>query len=205
MLKEAKELFFDIHGPLHDSIVSGCNGKTIANLLLEDLQPDEYKVMPTKDDETIAWVMWHLARIEDLTMNVLVKQGEQIFNEQLQEKLKVRVKDTGNAWSDEEIIEFSKSVNIKELLEYRKTVGIRTREIVKSLSADDMKRKVLKQDLQRILQEGGVTEKDDSKWLLDYWGKKDIAGLLLMPPTRHVTLHLNDCFKWKAIIRSRKV
>ncbi|MDB9152336.1 hypothetical protein [Parabacteroides distasonis] len=37
----------------------------------------------------------------------------------------------------------------------------------------------------------------------DFWAKKDIAGILLMPPTRHVMLHLNDCCKWKLTIRGK--
>ena len=50
----------------------------------------------------------------------------------------------------------------------------------------------------------GVTRQEESFWLLDFWGKKDVAGLLLMPPTRHVMLHLNDCFRWKEEIRTKK-
>ena len=58
--------------------------------------------------------------------------------------------------------------------------------------------------LEKILCEGGVTQQGNSIWLLDFWGKKDIAGILLMPPTRHVMLHLNDCCKWKEYIRTKK-
>ena len=64
--------------------------------------------------------------------------------------------------------------------------------------------KVSGDDLDRILNEGGVTRQEESFWLLDFWGKKDVAGLLLMPPTRHVMLHLNDCFRWKEEIRTKK-
>ncbi|MDR1547029.1 MAG: hypothetical protein LBT06_00340 [Hungatella sp.] len=28
---------------------------------------DEYAIMPTGKEETMAWVLWHIARIEDLT------------------------------------------------------------------------------------------------------------------------------------------
>ncbi|EQE04021.1 hypothetical protein [Clostridioides difficile] len=45
---------------------------------------------------------------------------------------------------------------------------------------------------------------EDSIWLLDFWGNKDIAGILLMPPTRHVILHLNDCCKWKEYFHTKK-
>lgn len=48
--------------------------------LLNDLTVEEYKIMPTIKDETIAWVLWHIARIEDLTIGILVADGEQVFN-----------------------------------------------------------------------------------------------------------------------------
>jgi hypothetical protein len=31
--------------------------------------------------------------------------------------------------------------------------------------------------------------------VLEYWGKRTIAGLLLMPPTRHCFLHLNEAMR----------
>jgi len=97
----------------------------------------------------------------------------------------------------------SEKLNIGELLRYRNEVGKRTRRIVKNLTADNMKQKVSQMRLGKILLEGGVTKQEDFIWLLDFWGKKDIAGILLMPPTRHVMLHLNDCCKWKSLLRTK--
>ncbi len=172
--------------------------------LLRDLSKEEYALMPTNKDETIAWVLWHIARIEDLTVNMLIADKKQIFNEEWKKRLNVSISDTGNAMSDDEIMELSRNINIDELLRYRREVAKRTREVVMDLKASDMKRKVLPGALMDIQAVGGVTEHPDSIWLLDYWGKKDVAGILLMPPTRHVMLHLNDCCKWKEHIRSKK-
>lgn len=95
-------------------------------------------------------------------------------------------------------------MHIQELLNYRNEVGKRTREVIHTLGPEDMKRMVAPERLDIILQCGGVTVQEDSIWLLDFWSKKDIAGILLMPPTRHVMLHLNDCCKWKEQIRQKK-
>lgn len=160
--------------------------------------------MPTSKDETIAWAVWHIARIEDLTMNILVGEGQQVFNDAWKQRIGVSVADTGNAMADGEIMDFSKRINVNELLNYRNAVGIRSREILRGLKPEDMKRQIKHGDTTRILDEGGVTRQKDSVWLLDFWGKKDVAGIILMPLTRHQTLHLNDCDKWKKAIRTRK-
>lgn len=201
-IERAKGLFLEIHAKLHPSQISGTE-RNEADALFDDLSKDEYAIMPTAKDETIAWVLWHISRIEDLTINMLVARGEQLFNKAWQERMNVSICDTGNALSDDEIMNFSKNINLNELLLYHNAVAARTRETVRNLKAGDMKRIVASVDLDRILAESGVTRQKDSIWLLDFWGKKDVAGILLMPPTRHVMLHLNDCCKWKGYFRSK--
>lgn len=55
--------------------------------MLSDLKPHEYCIMPSSKDETIAWVLWHIARIEDLTMGILAADGEQLFDDQWKNRL----------------------------------------------------------------------------------------------------------------------
>ena len=97
--------------------------ETRSDELVGDLREDEYAIMPTAKDETIAWVLWHISRIEDLTMNILVNGEKQIFNEDWQTRMNSPIRDTGNALSDNQIIQLSKSLRIQELLEYRNEVG----------------------------------------------------------------------------------
>lgn len=198
------QTILDLHSELHMSVVSGTDTENTIDLIFKDLRDEEYAVMPSAKDETIAWAIWHIARIEDVTMNILAAGGAQVFNKEWAERIQTSVTDTGNAMGDDEIMEFSRSVCKQELLNYRNAVGARSREILKKFRPEDMKRKVSQNDVRRILEEGGVTQQKDSVWLLDFWGKKDVAGLVMMPLTRHQTCHLNDCYKWKPIIRKRK-
>lgn len=202
-LDEAIELFLDIHSQLHSNTISNDKLNYI-NPLINDLKDDEYRIMPNKTDETIVWAIWHLARIEDLTMNVLIADKEQVFNNDWKAKMNVNVSDTGNAMTDDEIMKLSKDMYIEELLKYRDAVGLRTQEIVKNLKPDDMKRMIPQERLNRIVDEGGLIEHKNSIWLLNYWGDKDYAGLLLMPPTRHLIMHINDCYNLKEAIRTKK-
>jgi len=201
-LEQSKNIFLNIHARLHLSVISDTSPNEV-DALTCDLSEDEYAIMPTSKDETIAWVLWHIARIEDIAMGILVDEGEQLFNETWKKAMNVSITDTGNALTDDEISDLSKHIHVEELFNYRNAVGKRTRQIVMALTPKDMKRKVSSKSLEKILQEGGVTPQKDSIWLLDFWGKKDMAGILLMPPTRHVMLHLNDCCKWKEYIRTK--
>lgn len=202
-LENAKKLFAQIHKELNHSGLYD-NRTTEADKILCDITDDELAIIPTADDETIAWSLWHISRIEDITINILAKSGEQVFNETWKKKMGAPFVDTGNSYGDNKMMKLSRSLNYNELMKYRKAVAESTKEFVMSLEPEDMKRKVNNRDIQRVLSSGGVTTDRNSIWLLEYWGGKDVAGLLLMPPTRHVMLHLNSVGKVKESIRARK-
>lgn len=194
---EAIQLCLELHSIVHCSHISSGKDPTFLDEICEGLTTNAFITMPTIKDVTIAWNIWHITRIEDITSNILVQNTEQVLNDEWLKRLSVTVRDTGNAMTDEEILSLSQSLNMEELWNYRNAVGTKTRSIVNDLSPSDMKRKVKPENIARILNEGGVTEHKDSKWLLDFWGRKNIAGILLMPITRHQIGHLNDSMRLK--------
>ncbi len=149
------------------------------------------RAIPPGSEHSIAWMIWHSARIEDVTMSILAGGGEQLLCQNgWYEKLKVYARDTGNLMDDAAVAGLSAAIDLAVLLDYRKAVGRNTREIVKALTPAELKRKVDPARLQRLLDEGAVVKAADG--LIDYWDGLTISGLLLMPPTRHNFIHLNE-------------
>jgi hypothetical protein len=97
--------------------------------------------------------------------------------------------------SEAEIAALSAAIDVDALLAYRAAVGRRTRDIVQALPPEALKQKADPGRLQQIMTQGAVAEA--SRSLLDYWGGRTIAGLLLMPPTRHNLVHLNEALNLK--------
>lgn len=202
---EAIELCLEMHSLVHTSEMSGIKIKTLEDELWDGLDEFSFRTMPTSNDVTIAWNIWHLTRIEDITANILIANDKQVINkESWLNKMNVTVTDTGNAMTDEEIVSLSSSINMKELRNYRIAVGKKTRDIIKQLKPNEIKRRMEPNQLQRIIDEGGILEVEGSKWLIDFWGKKTISGILLMPITRHQIVHINDSFKLKEKCRKKK-
>ena len=197
----AIELAITIHAITHSSKVSSSSTPTFFDGLLDGLADEDYAVMPTEKDETIAWHFWHIARIEDLVGNLLIAEQSQIFSSEWISKLNVTVRDTGNAMTDSEIIGFSEQVNKRELINYRNAVGSQTRAILKSLTQNDLKRKPGAEYLARIVSEGGLLESKKSIWLKDFWGRHTVAGLILLPLTRHHMMHLSDSIAIKQFLK----
>ncbi|MCR4422608.1 MAG: DinB family protein [Exilispira sp.] len=196
---EAIRLCLELHAMVHSSEMSGISTVTFEDELWEGLEGNTFRCMPTSKDVTIAWNLWHLTRIEDITMNILVANHIQVINSgKWLEKLNVKVVDTGNAMTDPEILDFSSQINMQELRNYRIAVGKKTRELILGFKPTDLKRKMNNpQLLQRIFDEGAVLEHKDSRWLVDFWGRKNVAGILLMPITRHQMVHINDSIRLK--------
>lgn len=149
-----------------------------------------------KNEKTIGYYLYHLTRIEDITANVLIANNEEIFfKENYQHRLNSIITTTGNELKDNEIVVFSNQLNYDELRKYRMEVGKATEAIVKSLNSFDLKRKFSKKTLDKIFESGSVSLDPSASWLVDYWGKKTVEGLLLMPLSRHHLVHLHACYR----------
>jgi hypothetical protein len=196
---QAKALFLSQHAMLHTKDLTGNNEACQASFddeLWQGLSEESARRTPANEQHSIAWCIWHLARIEDVTMNILLAGENQLFEQdRWATRLKVTLRDTGNAMTPDEIAALSAQVDIATLRAYRTAVGRRTREQVQQLPPNDFKRKVEPARLKRVLDESAVCEA--SQGLLDYWGNLTLAGLLLMPPTRHNLVHLNEALRLK--------
>jgi hypothetical protein len=190
------KLLLDMHSILHDKKVYTSKKETNYNKLWENLKDDTCKII-TRKETSILWDIWHITRIEDIVSNIIIGNTEEVLNERIQEKLNIKIRDTGNAMSKNEIELLNKNINIKILNEYRIKVGKQTVKIIQGLTFSDMKRKAERKQLDKIMKNGGLLEVEKSKWLLDFWGNKNILGLIMMPITRHQTIHLNDCLSIK--------
>jgi hypothetical protein len=97
--------------------------------------------------------------------------------------------------NEEELAQLSATIDIQAVRAYRVAVGRRTRVIVQQLEPEELKHKVGPIRVQQVMDEGAVIEA--ARGIVDYWSKRDIAGLLLMPATRHNLVHLNEALGLK--------
>lgn len=197
------QLFLQQHAMVHAGSMSGSGLYSFEDEVCQGLSVEEFRIIPPGLEHSIVWILWHLARIEDVTMNLLVAGGAQVFfDENWDRQLGAPIHDTGNAISQEGVLALSMAVNVEVLRAYRAAVGCRTREIVGHLSSGQLKQKVDPGRLLKARGEGGVIHAAED--VITYWSRRTIAGLLLMPPTRHNFLHLNEAARIKTRIIKKK-
>ena len=157
---------------------------------------EQYSLMPCPNAKgyhckTIAYSIWHMARIEDITAHTLTTDDTQVlFRDNHLEEIGSPIITTGNELVGDEIVTFSKGLNIAGLLRYAGDVRASTDELLRDLSFEDTKRRFDDEDRRRVIASKCVSEDESAAWLIDYWCGKDIAGIIRMPFTRHLITHI---------------
>ena len=197
---KAIQLFLNQHAMLHSRNMAQTTLWSFEDEVLNDMSAVQMRCIPPGREHSVAWLIWHMTRCEDITMNLLVAATPQILHTGgWLKQMRMTVCDTGNAMDRTTLADFSKAIDIEALRNYRIAVGRRTREIVKQLLPADLKRKVESSRMQQVMSEGAVVEA--ARGIADYWRKRNVAGLLLMPATRHNLIHLNEALQLKRIIQ----
>lgn len=197
-LDEAKNLILRLHTMVYPSEMSGVIQSTFEDELWENLNEDTARKAINKKGRTVLYGLWHSTRIEDITMNLLVAGKDQLFEkDNWFSRINSPIRHTGNSLTSDEILKMSPAINIDELKAYRIAVGLNSEEIIRNLKSGRLKQKVYRENLQRILDEGAVDDVESANWLIDFWGKKNVAGIILMPCLRHQLVHINESLEAK--------
>lgn len=184
-------IILDQNALVHASRVSGNPTMTREDELwaMDDL--DRLREFTSKDPYSGAWHLWHSARIEDICSHYLIAGTEQLLTRKdYRARLRCGFSTTGNELDAAGMERFNARVDLEELRSYRAEVGKETRRIVERMEPSTLGAKVDPEALARIVEDGNIGA--GAEWLIDFWGRKKISGIIAMPLTRHLLVHLNE-------------
>lgn len=191
---QGRDLFLGQHAMLHTGELTDCLLPSFADEIWDNAPAAILRRVPGNEEHSIAWCVWHMARIEDMTMSMLIAgQPQLVERENWFARMEIDVIHSGNAMTIEEVRALSDTINLDALWDYRRAVGRQTRTIVQTLEAAQLKQAPDPAQLQRMLDEKYVIEPG----IVEYWSRRTFTGLLLMPPTRHNFIHLNEALHLK--------
>lgn len=169
----------------------------------EELSREDFDAIPFINadgyhSKTIAYSIWHIFRIEDIVAHTLISENEQVFfSGNYQERINSPIITTGNELVKEQISDFSKQLNLKELYTYIFEVKDSTEKIINQLSYDELRKKILDERKEYLKSLNVVSDDKNAIWLIDYWCGKDIRGLIQMPFSRHWIMHIEASLRIK--------
>lgn len=106
-------------------------------LFNDELDREEFNAIPFINadgyhSKTIAYSIWHIFRIEDIVAHILISEDEQVFFAgNYQERINSPIVTTGNELVKQQIADFSKQLNLKELYSYIFEVKESTEKMIK--------------------------------------------------------------------------
>ncbi|MGE6256883.1 DinB family protein [Heyndrickxia sporothermodurans] len=134
---QAVQLLLSQHAQLHSPTIENTGEQTLEDEVLANLNEKTFRKYPVNNPDTknsIAWHLWHISRIEDMTMNILIANEQQVLKTgSWLEKMNIEFAHSGNNMSEEDIAELSSKIDLESLLAYRAAVGKQTRQVVSLL------------------------------------------------------------------------
>jgi hypothetical protein len=184
---DARDLFLEQHAAVHSAAVGG-NRASAAERTFGGLTDDQMRMRPRDDLNSVAWLMWHIARAEDVFVNRILAGRAQVFDDAWAARLGVDRRDFGIGMTSAEVTALTRAIDLGALREYRDAVGRRTREIVSGFRPEDWQGQTTAPDLERAAGDGAFGTR--SEMLTKVFAARPrsalLSGIALFHPSGHM-------------------
>ena len=138
---------------------------------------------------SIAWLMWHSARSEDVIVNSIIRGEPQVLTQGWQDKAGLDMTHIGTGLSDDEVAEFGKRADPTVIDDYWGAVALQTSTWLASIDPSaldvtpDMDERL--KGVPPILAGGGTGA-------MDFWRGRSSGFLLSSPVISHQYMHVGE-------------
>ncbi|MEZ4862006.1 MAG: DinB family protein [Caldilineaceae bacterium] len=125
--------------------------------LFDKLGEEQLRTRPYPTVNSIAWLLWHMARVEDAGINRLVVAQPQVLDEgDWNTRMNVPIHHHGTGMTDPEVTELSQRINMAALRAYLDAVRTKTATVVKTLTLEHLDERNNLTYLHQVLFEEGM-------------------------------------------------
>jgi hypothetical protein len=183
--------FLDLHAETHAGDVSG---RAAPERWLGGLSDDQMRRRPGEGLNSIVWLLWHMARTEDVAVNLVVAGRAQVLDDAWARAMNIPRRDMGTGMTSDEVRELTERADVAAVRRYRSTVGVRTRQIVPGLRAEAWDEILGLADTTRAAEAGAFGPNDE--WVAGVghrpWQGHTRALQLGQSAIRHNTAHIGE-------------
>lgn len=188
---DASNLLLYQHARIHAADVAEVEGGSIADLTFQGLADDQFRLRPGKGLNSLAWIVWHMARTEDVVANVIVGGRRQVLDEEgWLPRLSVPRRDIGTGMTTEEVDELTAKIDVAAVRAYRSAVGRRTRELLRALTPARMAEAIGAEAVAEATRQGAFGP--NAKWLETAWPSRTRGPFLAFIAVAHNAMHLGE-------------
>ena len=186
---DAVGLVLEQHANTHAAAMAK-SPASLEDLVVSGLTDDQIRHRPQAGQNSIGWLIWHMARCEDVLNLVLSNQPQVIDDPDWPKRLNLSRRDIGTGMTDDEVSDFGAKVDVQTVRAYRAAVGRRTREIAQNLRPDEWDSVVDASRLRSAVSAGAFG--DNAGWVEGWWSGQTQGFLLSWLAVGHNYLHLGE-------------
>jgi hypothetical protein len=139
---------YDGHTPGSDRVFGG-------------LADEQMRARPGPGLNSLVWLLWHMARTEDVAVNLVVAGQPQVFDDAWARRMSIARPDMGTGMAADEVAALTEQADVGAVRAYRAAVGRRTRQIVRALPAETWDQILGLEDTARAAATGAFGPGDD--------------------------------------------
>jgi hypothetical protein len=188
---DARDLLLQQHARAHTAAVAGDKG-SVAERAFGALGDEQMRVRPREDLNSLVWLMWHIARAEDLMVNPVLAGRDQVLDAGWLSRLRITRRDFGFGMTSAEVSALSEQVDVSALRDYRDAVGRRTRDILGGFGPTDLEGAVTAEGMQRAAAEGAFGDRQEQ--MLTMFTGRPRLGVFSGMAVMHSMQHFGEAF-----------
>lgn len=140
---------------------------------------------------SIAWLLWHLARTEDVVVQVLIQGGSQVLQEgDWPERLGVDATHIGTGLGDDEVGDFTKALNVEAVDEYWQSVAKASYQWLKSVRAEELE--MVPELNERLVGAPNVLGGASNEAIIAFWNGQSARQLFQGVVISHGFIHIGQ-------------
>ena len=195
---DARMLFLADHARVHVAAVSADDDPAIVALAgfsyedatLYKLADADLAACPNGGGNSIAWLLWHMTRLEDVVVNTLLRGAPEVLDRDgWADRLGIEARDVGTSNSDDEVAGFNQRIDVAALRAYRAAVGRETRAWARTA---DFGALAEPPDVEARLAAAPPALHARAQWLRRFWAGKPALALLSFGVVGHGFLHFGE-------------
>lgn len=165
--------------------------------VLAEIPRERLTERPVNGGNSVAWLLWHATRCEDLAVNVIIRQGEQVLTSGgFSAQPGLNDDRIGTGFGDEQVASFCESVDIDALIAYQQAVRDDTARWLRTLDPNTLD---AKPDLAAILDKLDLFPAA-GQWVRDLWEPWPASIFLNWVAIGHTYMHIGEMQTVKAAL-----
>jgi hypothetical protein len=175
----------------------------VSDDLVESLTEAQVRGRPVPGVNPIAWLIWHVMRVEDVCVNRFVLDRPQVLDAGWPSRLRVSRCDVGTGMTDAQVDALCEAVDVEQLRGYCRAVTRATLDAASLLRGLDLEVSVPAERVTRVCTEEGAVD-PGATWLTEFWaGGRSRGWIVAQTSLLHVYGHYFEGLATKGLWGAR--